>query len=310
MIATITLNPALDKTVYVHRLAVGDTNRVEKNELDAGGKGINASRMLAELGAETVALGFLGGRTGRLIESVLTEENIPTDFVHTQAETRTNTAIQDLEGAPPTSLNEKGGPITPAEMDELREKIRSWAPKSKFMIMGGSIPQGVEPGVYQSLIEIAQAAGARVILDADNKPLDLGILARPMMIKPNADEAQRLCGREMSTLDDYADAAQNLIGRGIEIVVISMGKSGAVAACGDEVWQAIPPQVKAVSTVGSGDSMVAGMAIALAEGRPLHEGLALGSAAGAATAMSSGVEMGKKEDVDRLLPQVVVNRIR
>ena len=131
-----------------------------------------------------------------------------------------------------------------------------------------------------------------------------------MMIKPNIDEAKRLCNRELTTIDDVANAAMECVQKGAEIVVVSMGKHGAVAATKDEVWQAIPPKIKAISTVGSGDSMIAGISIALASGKSLSEALALGSASGAATALSSGVEMGKKEDVDRLLPDVVMNRLR
>lgn len=310
MIATVTLNPAFDKIAYVHGLIVGDTNRIDKTEVDAGGKGINASRMLAELGSETVALGFIGGRTGRFIESVLHEEGITTDFVQTKAETRTNVAIQDLQGSPPTTLNEKGGPITAHELAYLEERVKVWAAKSKIMIMGGSIPLGVDASIYRDLINVAQAEGARVILDADNKPLELGITAHPMMIKPNLDEAERLCGRTLSSPGEIADAAQSLALQGVEIVVVSMGKDGAVAASKDEVWQAVPPQVEAVSTVGSGDSMVAGIASALADGKSLPDALALGSAAGSATAMSSGVEMGKREDVYRLLPEVILKRLR
>ena len=310
MIATVTLNPAFDRTIYVRGFRVGDTNRIERTEADAGGKGINAARMLAELGAETVALGFIGGRTGRFIEHVLAEEGIPTDFLHTKAETRTNVDVQDLAGGPPTGLNDRGGPITPHELDALRARVRFWAAKSKTVIVGGSVPQGAEPGIYRELIEIVQIEDARAVLDADDEPLSLGLTAHPMMIKPNVDEAGRLCGRELRTVEDVATAARDLLQRGIEIVVVSMGERGAVAVRGNEVWHAVPPKVEAVSTVGSGDSMVAGISLGLAQGRSLPESLALGSAAGAATAMTSGAEMGKRKDVDRLLPRVVLNRLR
>lgn len=310
MIATVTINPAYDKTVYVRGLAVGDTNRIEKVEIDAGGKGINASRMLAELGAETIALGFLGGRSGKFIEHVLHEEGIETDFVLTRAETRTNIGIQDLDGVPPTCLNERGGPITPEELEQLKESVRKWAAKSKVMIIGGSIPHGIEPSIYRDLIAIAKSEGARTILDADNEPLTLGLHAHPTMVKPNIDEAARLMQRELSTIDDVAEAARSMVGKLVEIAVVSMGKRGAIAATSEGVWHVIPPDIKALSTVGCGDSMVAGIACALAAEKPISEGLRLGSAAGAATALSSGIDMGKKEDVDRLLPSVVVNQLR
>lgn len=309
MIATVTLNPAFDRTIYVEGLVCGDTNRILRTELDAGGKGINASRMLAVLGAETVALGFIGGTAGRFINHVLTEAGITTDFVHTCAETRTNVDIQDHDGMPPTTLNERGGPIEARELDQLKERVRDWAAKSKFMVFGGSVPKGLEPGIYAELIRIAQSQGAKAILDADNECLTLGLGACPMMIKPNIDEAKRLCGLDLVTPEDISVAARQLVKRGIELVVVSMGRRGAVAATMDECWHALPPDVIAVSTVGSGDSMVAGICSALASDKPLCEALALGSAAGAATAMSSGVEMGRKDDVARLLAGVTLRRL-
>ena len=309
MISTVTLNPAFDRTIYVDGLVFGDTNRIIRTELDAGGKGVNASRMLAVLGARTTALGFIGGATGRFIQNVLAEEGIDTDFVETRAETRTNIDIQDNGGTPPTTLNERGGPIGPDELERLKEHVRAWARKSRIVIFGGSIPHGVEPEIYRELIDIAQGEGARAVLDADNHCLTLGLEARPMMIKPNIDEAKRLCGMELESTEDIVGAARRLVERGIELVVISMGKRGAVAATRDECWHAVPPKVEAVSTVGSGDSMVAGICCGIAAGKVLSESLALGSAAGAATAMSSGVEMGKLSDVERLLPLVTLTRM-
>lgn len=309
MIATVTLNPALDKTVFVEGLQVGDTNRVRKVELDAGGKGINASRMLAVLGEETIALGFVGGRAGRFITSDLAEEGIPTDFIQTRVETRTNVAIEDLNGNPPTTLNEKGGPILPEELEQLKEKIKYWAGKSRIMIFAGSIPQGIDTGIYRDLIAMAQKEGAQAILDADGEPLILGIESHPVMIKPNRAEAERICGKKLTATEDVAEAAKNRVQQGVEIVVVSMGKHGAVAATKDEVWHAVPPSVETISTIGSGDSMVAGIAAAIARGETLAQALALGSAAGAATAMSSGVEMGKRADIDRLLPNVILKRM-
>jgi|YelNatPaOPRAMG01_1025707.scaffolds.fasta_scaffold23302_6 1-phosphofructokinase family hexose kinase len=309
MIATITLNPALDKTVYVRNLTIGDTNRIEKVEIDAGGKGVNASRMLAEMGVETIALGFVGGKTGRFIENLLEEDGIKTDFVHTKAETRTNIGIQDLSGLPPTALNERGGPITTEELAQLKELIGFWMNVTKIAIIAGSIPEGVEPTIYRDLVKVARDAGVQTILDADNEPLRYGLEAHPTVIKPNVDEAERLLGKSLTTLDEIANAAKELASSAVDIAVISMGKNGAVAATQNEVWHAVPPDVVTISTVGSGDSMVAGIALGLADEGNIAKGLTLGCAAGAATAMSSGVDMGKREDVERLLPEVKLTRI-
>jgi 1-phosphofructokinase len=303
------LNPALDKTVYVDSLRVGDSNRIARVETDAGGKGINASRMLRTLGGETIALGLLGGRTGQFIEHVLKHEGVPTDFVKTTKETRTNIQIQTSDGAPPTVLNEKGGPVRPEELEELLSKVAAVAPRCSFVIFGGSIPQNVPADIYQRMITAVRAAGARAILDADGDLLLCNLTATPFMIKPNRDEARRLVGHDLTTDSDAVRAANVLRARGIELVAISLGADGCIAANSEGTWKAIPPKVDAVSTVGCGDSMVAGIALALSRGDTLREALCLGSAAGAATAMSSGAEMGRLEDIERLVPLVSVMRL-
>ena len=200
MIATVTLNPALDKSVYIDRLHPNDANRITKIEVDAGGKGVNASRVLNELGSETIVLGFLGGRTGRFIEHVLNTEGIPTDLVHIERETRTNISVQEASGAPPTMLNEPGPPIAEDEFDELFVKVRRAAHRSSIVIFGGSVPPGAPADVYQKLVTIVREAGARAILDSDGEPMRLGMQAAPFMIKPNRDEVQRLIGSRSSRL--------------------------------------------------------------------------------------------------------------
>lgn len=309
MIATVTLNPALDKSIYVDKLRPNDTNRIAKIEIDAGGKGINASRVLKELGSDTLALGFLGGRTGRFIEHVLGEEGIPTDFVHVRAETRTNVSVQEASGAPPTTLNEPGPRVAKREFDELCVKVREAAGNSSMMILGGSLPPGAPEDAYRTLVEIVQDAGARAILDSDGEPMRLGMQAVPFMIKPNRAEAQRLVDVKVESLDDAVRALELLARTGIQIVVISMGARGAVARSAEGVWYAVPPKVEVVSTIGSGDSMLAGMAHILSRGGPLDEALKWGTAAGAATAMTDGTEICKRRQVLQLLEKVRVERL-
>jgi 1-phosphofructokinase family hexose kinase len=309
MIATVTLNPAIDKTIHLERLLVSDTNRILLVETDAGGKGLTASRMLYALGAETLALGLVGGKAGGYIEHVLRSEGVRTDFVHVARETRTNVLIETSDGAPPTTLNEKGGPVTDEELRQLVERVEMSAGCCDMFIFGGSVPQEVPIGIYEQLISSVEARGARVILDTEGELLLRGLRATPYMIKPNRDEASRLMGRPLETESDVVQAALQLRDRGIELVVISLGKNGAIAADSTGIWQAIPPEVQVVSTVGSGDSMVAGIAHAISGKRPLEYALRLGSACGAATAMSSGSAIGTRGDVDRLIDRVEVRRI-
>ncbi len=307
MIATVTLNPALDKTIYLDRLLPNDTNRIKKIEMDVGGKGVNASRVLKELGTETVALGFLGGRTGRQIENELKHDGVPTDFVWIPGETRTNISVQETSGAPPTMLNEPGPNIPAGSLERLKEKICAAAPKADFLLFGGSPAPGVPADVYCTLGKLAIECGTRVILDSDGEPMRLGMECRPFMIKPNRDEVRRLVGIDIKDLDDGAKALGVFRNKGIDVVVISMGAKGAIAGNDEGVWYAVPPEVKPVSTIGSGDSMVAGIAHILSQGGDLGEALRWGSAAGAATAMTDGTEICKCPFT--LLDQIDVRKI-
>ncbi len=311
MISTVTLNPALDKTIYVDVLIPYDTNRITKVETDVGGKGINASRIFKELGDDTVAMGFVGGPTGRFIEHTLTVQGIDTNFVHVESDTRTNIAIQDASGAPPTMLNEAGAEATPDALDELFAKLRRIARASSMVLFGGSLPPGVPADIYAKLIDIVHEVGVKAILDADGEPMVHGMKAVPFMVKPNREEAQRLTGINIKSTDDCIQALDILGQSGIQLVVISMGSKGAVArwANGD-VWLAIPPQVKPVSTIGSGDSMVAGIAHILSQDGSLEDAMKWGSAAGAATAMTNGTEIGRRSQVLELLDKVHVERLR
>lgn len=309
MISTITLNPSLDKTIYVNKLACNDTNRIAKVEVDAGGKGVNCARMLAQLGAETKALAFLGGETGEYIRFVCEREGVGLVGVPTEKPTRTNMCIEDMSGAPPTTLNERGGPVSHKELVELFEKAKDLARESDYIIIGGSVPLGVNPDVHKVLIQIAVNGGAKVALDADGDAFIEGMKAKPFMIKPNRDEAERLLGTTFESKTDVARAALALTERGIELVIISLGKQGAVACYQGAIYDAVSPDVESKSTIGSGDSLIAGVVYGLDSGMPFEDALKLGCAAGAATALSDGTEIGTKADVDRLFAETKVTRI-
>lgn len=306
MISTVTLNPALDKTIYISKLAPNDTNRVIGLETDAGGKGINCSRMLARLGTETMALAFLGGDTGDFLRMVLDKAGIDLEIVPTQRPTRTCIAVEESANVPPTTFNERGGPIEHQELVAMIEKVKDISRKSQYVVFGGSIPTGINQDVYKVLVDIAQAGGAKAILDADGDALSEGIKAKPFMIKPNRDEAERILGVQFESIADVARGALSLAERGIELVIISLGKQGAIACYENVIYYGVTPSVKTKSTIGSGDSMIAGILWALESGKDMQDALKFGCAAGAATAMSSGSDIGRKEDVDKLAGEVKV----
>ena len=309
MITTVTLNPALDKTIHIAKLVPNDANRVIKLELDAGGKGINCSRMLHALGAQTRAIAFLGGKPGELIRMVLDKEGIILDAVPTSKPTRTVIAIEDSSEFPPTTLNEQGGPVEHSELVTMLEKAKDAARESSFMLFGGSVPIGVNRDVYRVLIQIAVAGGAKAVLDTDGEALAEGIKSKPFMIKPNLDETERLLGKSFDSKSDVARAAIEISEMGIELVVISLGKQGSIAHYNGMIFDVIPPKIKSLSTIGSGDSMIAGVIYALEQKMDIEDALRLGSAAGAATALSNGSQIGCRSDVDTLLDQVKITRL-
>lgn len=310
MITTITLNPTIDKTVYVAKLAPNDTNRVTRVEIDAGGKGINCSRMLNRLGAETMVVAFLGGTTGDFVATVLDKECVALECVPTDKPTRTCICVEEsASGLPPTTFNERGGPVEHRELVALLELAKDVSRRSSYVVFGGSVPTGVNQDIYRVLIDIASAGGAKAILDADGEALAEGIKAKPFMIKPNLDEVERLLGVQFESQSDVARAALTIAERGIELVVISLGRQGAIACYQDLIYYATCPDVKCLSTIGSGDSMVAGMVLELERGAGIEDALRTGCAAGAATALSSGADIGTSDDVTRLAPQVKVARI-
>lgn len=310
MIITVTANPAVDQTVFVQRLQIGDVNRFKTSQLDPAGKGINVSRVVHRLGWPTIAFGFLAGEIGLIAQHALDAEGVQHHFVQVPGQTRINiTAVAEADGTA-TSFYGPGPAVAPEYIDTLLGMIEFWLPAGRVLVLAGSLPPGAPPELHAGYIRLAAEKGVKTILDADGEPFRLGIEARPYLIKPNVQEAERLLGRSLPNLRAVVDGARELAARGIAVVVISMGAEGVVCAEGDRVWRAIPPKVERRSTVGSGDSLVAGLAVALARGEAIEEGLRLGTAAGAATAMTPGTALGTAEEIRALLPQVRIEVLR
>jgi 1-phosphofructokinase family hexose kinase len=309
MILTVTLNPSVDRTLYVEALQFADTNRVIRTETDAGGKGVNLARIATELGAEAMALGFLGGGPGAFVRSVLDREGVKNNFLEIGGDTRLNISVELDDGSlPATTFNEPGPRITSDHWEAITSLVRSFAAKSSFTCIGGSIPPGLDAGALRALGELCVESGSKFVLDADGDALKLGLLAKPHMVKPNAKEAERLLITPVRTKQQCMDAARELYAREIPIVVISRGAAGAVMLCSEGAFEGLPPQIKSRSTIGSGDSMVGAMVWALDSGKSIVEAFAWGIAAGAATATTSGAEIARRPVIEELLSQVRIHK--
>jgi 1-phosphofructokinase len=306
MIATVTLNPAIDKSVTVHGFEIGKTNRGQVESVDAGGKGINVAKALKRFGSEVRALGLAAGGNGRFILDSLGAEGIPADFVFVPGETRVNLKVHDPEMGTETELNEPGFRVRAEDLEELRRRIQAHASECQAMVFSGSLPPDAPVDVFGDLIRIARARGAKCFLDTAGPALEYGLAAGPYLIKPNRAEVEELLETTLRDRGDLVEAARTLIGMGSEEVLISLGAEGAVGVAGNEALFAPPLPVKVRSSVGAGDTMVAAMAHAAVEGLPFREAFRMAAAASAATVEMEGSKVADLAAVQALLPQVVL----
>lgn len=299
MLLSVTLNPAVDQQIFVNGLKLGDTNRVIRTEVDAGGKGVNLSRVFAELGGETIATGFIGGNPGAIIRRVLDFQGCGDHFVEIDGETRINVSVEDESGNPPTTFNERGPTISAHEWNALKVKVHDLSQRASWMCMGGSLPPGLDAGAYR---ELAELVACKVMVDADGEPAKQAMHASPDFVKPNRPEAERFLGRELPTTEHVVAAALEIRSqmKPNAIVVISRGEDGAVLACADGVLVGESAPVEAKSTIGSGDSFSAGMLWAMEDGQSIEEAFRWGLAAGAATATTNGMEIAHRKVIELL----------
>ncbi len=309
MIATITLNPSLDEDIFVNGLLLDEANHWVKLRYYAGGKGINVSRAIYEMGGLTVAYGFIGGPVGRAVEILLDEEEVLFSFTPIKQETRTNVIITDTKTSQQTRIDAPGPHISKRELERFLKKLREIRPVPDLKAVGGSVPPGVPVSIYYDIVMEAKDRGVRTILDAQGRWLEEGIKAKPYLIKPNVHEVEELLGRELPTEEAIIEAAFDLVEMGIEMVVISRGRNGIIAAAEEHLFKAVSPSVKVRSTVGAGDCTIAGLALKLAYGEPLMEACRLAVAMGTAAVLTPGTELCHRVDVESLLPQIEVREI-
>lgn len=310
MIVTVTLNPAVDQTLILDRLALGDTNRVRDSRVDPGGKGINVSRVLRELGRESMATGLAPGTLGRFIEHSLLEKGILCNFVHTKGQARTNLTLTDESTHEATLLSYRGPETDPRHVASLETRLRRYLSPGDWLVVAGSIPPPIEPQVYARLIELGRQVGARTVLDADADALAVGLTGRPDIVKTNHHEASRLLGRSLDDDADLLTAAEEMREAGASTAVVTAGSRGAVAVSDEGAWWAWPPPTVVASAIGAGDALLGGLLLKMEEGAGMEEALRWGTAAGAAACLTPGTQVCRRDDVTAALPRVRVEQIR
>jgi 6-phosphofructokinase 2 len=308
MVVTLTLNPSLDEWVRVPRLRLGELNRATQYVRYPGGKGINVSRVVHELGGKTLAVALAGGSDGEILGDLLARYDIPYRFVTVPGSTRNNYQLQSDSPQRLTQINCPGPRVRANTLNRLEQLLCRVAARASCAVLSGSLPPGAPSTTYQRVIRRLHHLGVRTVLDASGSALLHGLQAKPWLMKPNRQEAEELLGRHLRRIADVAHAAKRLVARGPLLAIISLAADGAVLASKmhAQVLWAKPPKIPVDSAVGAGDALVAGFVSGYRARRSVGEALRLGVACGAASAMTPGTELCHRADVERVLPRVTI----
>ncbi len=306
MILTVTLNPCIDKSSVVKKMEPESKLRCTEVVHEPGGGGINVSKALKKLHCHSVALFPAGTHNGGMLCSLLDAEGIPFHGVDTKIETRENWVVLETENNHQYRFTFPGREVEESVIKTLVDEIRSFAPS--FVVASGSLPPGLPDYFYGLIVKNAKAVGAKCIADTSGVALTALKGKGAYLIKPNIGELCDLLQIPSLSRNEVSDAAQQIIRDGYaEIVAVSMGPEGAWLVAKDEKHFAVAPKVEKKSTVGAGDSMVAGITFMLQQNRSLKEAIAFGVACGSAATMNEGTQLFKNEDAHRLFAQIMNN---
>ena len=305
MIITITLNPAIDKTVEIENFMTGTVNRVISTRLDAGGKGINVSKVVSSLNGKSKAMGILGRTNGSFIKDYLDISGIDNEFFFIEGETRTNLKISDPIKKSNTDINEAGPKVLGKHIEQLKQMVFKNVERTSILVFSGSVPKGVNKSIYAEWIKTAKQFGAKTILDADDELLKYGIEAGPYLVKPNIHELEKLAGKRLQSNREIEEFARSLMADfGIEIIAVSLGEKGAIFLNKEASIFAEGIKVNVKSTVGAGDSMVGALAHTIDMGCSFEETVKLAMASGTANVMTSGTQpadLGTITEIEKLI---------
>lgn len=310
MILTVTLNPAIDRTIYINQFRPGQVNLVESQVQDPGGKGINVSRFMQINGEETLAMGFLAGDAGKWIEAQCRKKGISTHFVFIEGKTRTNQKLVSLDTGATTDLNEKGPTLTEDDLNRFLSDYTDHLKEGMWVVIAGSLPKGVPANFYTRLVNQAKARGAKVALDVNGELLKANPDAVPNFIKPNLEELESLIGRPLSTHQEIREAVDPMLKKGIERICVSLGAEGSLFIDAQQMFHVKVPRVTVLSTVGAGDSMVSGYVYGQEKGLALTECIQIAAAASVIAVTKEGTNFASNAEILKVLPHLQIVKIK
>lgn len=302
-ILTLTLNPALDVTVSLDALRIGAVNRASAQHSHAAGKGLNVAQVLADLGHSLTVSGFLGVDNLGPFEGLMQRRGFVDGFIRVAGETRSNIKLVEA-GGQVTDLNGPGPVVDEAARQALLDRLDRLAPGHDAVVVAGSLPRGVSPEWLQALVTRLKGMGLKVAFDSSGAALEAGLRAVPWLVKPNTEELGEVLGKPLQGFAEQREAAQALIERGVEHVVVSQGEQGVNWFSRDAVLNALPPQVTVASTVGAGDSLLAGMVHGLLVGEPAPQTLRRATAIAAQAVSQIGFGINDRAQLARFETQV------
>ncbi len=309
MIATITLNPSIDQNLIVRNLVKDDANRAEGVFRYPGGKGVNVSKVVRELGGRTCAYALIGGIPGELWRVLVTKLDIDHVIEKIKDNTRINTIITDLKDESQTRISAPGPEVSEQEISRFLNRLLAVRPKPLYWALGGSLSKGMRHETYRRFVLALQKGGVPCVLDTDNEALRFGVQAGPFMIKPNEYEMQRLTGRTLKTEGDYVRSAKSLVVQGIKIVVISLGSRGALFVTATESFHVSTPRVTVKSKVGAGDSLIGGFLFGLIKNFGIREAAKLGVAASTSSVMREAPRLCRRGDIAGLMRRIAIRKL-
>lgn len=309
MITVLSLSPAVDKIYIIDDFCAGGLYRVNNCIQSPGGKGINVARVAKMLNSNVTVLGFKAGSTGQWLEDSLINVGAQTHFIEVPGQSRTNNNIIDKVNNTETEILEDGPTISQNEWNQFFEEFSRQIKNSKVLVCSGGLPKGLGTDTYSKLIEEANKCGIKTILDASGEVLKQGIKAKPYLIKPNLRELSVYFDTHFTSEAQIINACKVIINEGVKVVVTSLGAQGALLVSEHAAYKACPIAVDVVNTIGSGDSMVAGISVGIAQNLSIEDCLRLGSAC--ATSNTEFIEIGmiNKDKVGQLKNEIVIREI-
>ena len=308
MITILTFNPSIDRMYRVSDLNIGQIQRVKTANATAGGKGLNVTKVCKILGEDPLAMGFLGGFNGEYIKDELEKLEIRSKFTPINQETRNCLNIID-DSLNSTELLEKG-PVL--EFDDLRnfeKDLESVLEDTQILVASGSYCQNMPIDYYKRIGHICKKNNIKFILDTSGESLKVALESNPYLIKPNADEIKQLLNINIEAKDELIDAARKLLNMGAKNVCVSLGKDGMIYLNENELYEVKVPKIKAVNTVGSGDSTIAGFSVGILRGYDTVELLKLANACGMSNALNIETGFINLSDINKFMKEITVNKL-